>query len=48
MAAPVERIYRPDPRRAGIYDGLYARYRSLGAFEQARATGLTFEGIAKL
>jgi L-ribulokinase len=37
MASPVERIHRPDPERAGAYQGLYARYRSLGAFEQARA-----------
>jgi L-ribulokinase len=36
MGSPVERIYRPDPARAGLYDRLYARYRSLGAFEQAR------------
>jgi L-ribulokinase len=40
MAAPVERIYRPDPERAGTYDRLYARYRSLGAFEQARVDGI--------
>jgi sugar (pentulose or hexulose) kinase len=39
MASPVERIHRPDPERAKAYDSLYARYRSLGAFEQARAEG---------
>jgi ribulose kinase len=36
MASPVERIHHPDPERAKAYDSLYARYRSLGAFEQAR------------
>jgi L-ribulokinase len=35
MAAPVERIYSPDPGRIRVYDSLYARYRELGAFEQA-------------
>jgi L-ribulokinase len=34
MASPVERIYSPNPERAGVYDSLYARYRKLGAFEQ--------------
>jgi L-ribulokinase len=38
MAAPVERIYRPDPERVRVYDSLYARYRQLGAFEQAGNT----------
>jgi L-ribulokinase len=37
MGAELERVYRPDPKRAGVYEGLYARYRSLGAFEQARS-----------
>jgi L-ribulokinase len=35
MASPVERVYRPNPERVRVYEGLYARYRSLGAFEQS-------------
>jgi len=32
MVPPIERTIRPDPIRARLYDGLYARYLRLGAF----------------
>ena len=37
MSSGVERLYKPDPARAAIYDRLYERYRALGAFMEASA-----------
>jgi len=37
MSPGVERLYKPDPARAAIYDTLYERYRALGAFMEAAA-----------
>jgi len=35
MASSPEKTYRPDPEAARLYDGLYARYRRLGAFVES-------------
>jgi L-ribulokinase len=37
MAAPVERVYRPDPANVKIYDRQYAKYTALGAFIEKAA-----------
>jgi L-ribulokinase len=31
LGAPIEKIYKPDAKRAALYDSLYAKYSSLGA-----------------
>jgi L-ribulokinase len=37
MSSGVERLYKPDPARAAVYDRLYERYKALGAFMEAAA-----------
>ncbi|GHT98820.1 ribulokinase [Spirochaetia bacterium] len=37
LGAPVEKTYVPNPQRAKIYDGLYERYKALGAFAEGQA-----------
>jgi L-ribulokinase len=33
------RVHVPDPKRAAVYDKLYARYQALGAFEERQRRG---------
>jgi L-ribulokinase len=37
MRAPVERIWKPEPSRQALYDGIYRRYLALGAFAERAA-----------
>jgi L-ribulokinase len=32
LEAPIEKVYTPNPHRASVYDTLYGRYKTLGAF----------------
>ncbi|MDR2094594.1 MAG: ribulokinase [Treponema sp.] len=32
IGSPIEKTYAPDPQRAAVYEKVYQRYRSLGAF----------------
>jgi L-ribulokinase len=32
LGAPIEKVYTPNPQRASVYDTLYGRYKTLGAF----------------
>lgn len=41
LSAGTERVHRPDPRRAAVYDKLYAKFRRLGAFIEAETKGET-------
>jgi L-ribulokinase len=41
MSAGVERIYRPDPDAARIYNVLYKDYLNLGSFVEQHLTQLT-------
>jgi L-ribulokinase len=34
MRAPVEKTYKPDPKRRAEYDALYGKYKALGAFAE--------------
>ena len=39
MGPPVETVYKPDGKRHKVYDGIYAEYRKLAAFEEKTAHG---------
>lgn len=39
LCGGAERVHVPDPRRAEVYDRLYARYQALGAFEEQQRRG---------
>lgn len=32
MSSPIEKVYRPDAKRAAVFDGIYEKYLRLGAF----------------
>jgi L-ribulokinase len=34
MKAPIEKTYKPDPKRRAEYDALYIKYKALGAFAE--------------
>jgi L-ribulokinase len=34
MGSPIEKIYRPNPERSKVYDGIYESYKRLGGFVQ--------------
>ena len=34
MGAPIERVYRPDRERRATYDGIFEKYKALGAFAE--------------
>ncbi len=36
MGAPIEKTYKPNKKRAAVYDGIYAKYRALGAFVEGQ------------
>jgi L-ribulokinase len=36
LCSPIDRTYHPNPERVKVYDGIYRKYKALGAFmEQA-------------
>jgi L-ribulokinase len=39
LCAPIEKTYTPDPERAAIYDGIYEKYKALGAFTEQQLKG---------
>jgi L-ribulokinase len=36
MGPPIEKIYRPNPERSKVYDGIYESYKRLGGFVQKK------------
>ena len=37
LLSPIDRVYSPDSKRAEIYNGLYVRYKGLGAFMEGQS-----------
>jgi L-ribulokinase len=38
MSSGIEKTYKPDPAKAKLYDGIYAKYRKFGSFVEKELT----------